>query len=263
MLIGILLDSPTKLHRSQTLSLIALNSLCLIPLRNCTALKPDAEALYAVMAWFPYEIAPLSNEKQCQAWSWKLDSPTKLHRSQTQDVIRNNTECLIPLRNCTALKLVIQHRVILESLIPLRNCTALKRYSGLKSSCAGLIPLRNCTALKRSKSLARVWTAWFPYEIAPLSNIHWDKKSGWCAWFPYEIAPLSNALSIHWPCYLLDSPTKLHRSQTCIHIHHLVRSLIPLRNCTALKPVFLVLNHLWAWFPYEIAPLSNHDHPIN
>ena len=58
------LDSPTKLHRSQTTLTLT-------------------------------------------AWQQLLDSPTKLHRSQTYCMGQWRVARLIPLRNCTALKPVI------------------------------------------------------------------------------------------------------------------------------------------------------------
>ena len=124
----------------------------------------------------PYEFALLSNRLKDFKHTYKFDSPTNLHCSQTTKIKRNwplpfdsptNLHC-----SQTGIKIVPQAR----SLIPLRICTALKPV-GISSI---------------------FFIVWFPYEFALLSNPVQHGQLQLLVWFPYEFALLSNHIVRLW-----------------------------------------------------------------
>ena len=162
----------------------------------------------------PYEFALLSNRLKDFKHTYKFDSPTNLHCSQTTKIKRNwplpfdsptNLHC-----SQTGIKIVPQAR----SLIPLRLCTALKPV-GISSI---------------------FFIVWFPYEFALLSNPVQHGQLQLLVWFPYEFALLSNK-------------RRYNANKTIVWFPY---EFALLSNCWMISNTATIV-----WFPYEFALLSN------
>ena len=162
----------------------------------------------------PYEFALLSNRLKDFKHTYKFDSPTNLHCSQTTKIKRNWP---LPFDSPTNLHCSQTEQSLIIFARKFDSPTNLHcSQTGIKivPQARSLIPLRICTALKPVGISSIFFIVWFPYEFALLSNPVQHGQLQLLVWFPYEFALLSNDFKITHSVLLFDSPTNLHCSQT-------------------------------------------------